>query len=84
MAHLSKELNGAFERRQAVEVYTILHDLLILLLAGKTNATENLSQEQKNLLSEIEQHYQETQFGQKQCTCPQNFSQIKKLLKDLK
>lgn len=84
IAHLSQELNGAFKRQQAVQVYMILHDLLTLFLEGKTNATESLSQEQKNLLSEIEQYYQESQFGQKQCTCPQNFSQIKKLLKDLR
>lgn len=84
ISYLSHKLNSAFKHQNAVEIYTTLHDLLTLLLGRRTNATENLSQEQKNLLSEIEQHYQETQFGQKQCTCPQNISQIKKLLKDLK
>ena len=84
IVHLSQALNSAFKHQQAVEVYTILHELLTVLLERRTNAMETLSPEQKHLLQEIEQHYQETQFGQKQCTCPQNFSQIKKLLKDLK
>ena len=84
ISHLSKVLNTAFKRRQAVEVYTTLHDLLSLLLERKDNARESLSPEQRNLVDEIERHYQEVQFGQKQCACPQNFSQIRKLLKDLK
>ena len=84
IAQLSHKLNNAFKRQQAVEIYTALHELLTLLMEIKPRAVENLSAEQKNLLNEIEQRYQETQFGQKQCACPKDFSQIKKLLKDLK
>lgn len=84
IASLSQKLNSAFKHQQAIEIYTILHDLLSLLTEGNTSAVESLSAEQKDLMQEIEQRYQEVQFGQKQCSCPQNFSQIKKLLKDLK
>lgn len=84
IANLSCKLNDAFKHQQTIEVYTILHDLLALLTERNTTAVERLSSEQKNLLRSIEQQYQEAKFGQKQCTCPQNFSQIKKLLKDLK
>lgn len=84
IVHLSRKLNSAFKHQQAVEIYTTLHELLTLLMKGESNAMENLSSEQKNLLNEIEQRYQESQFGQKQCACPEDFSQIKKLLKDLK
>lgn len=84
-------LTNAFKQQNGTLFYGSLHFLFELLFKEKNTSLSTmlsedscLSQSEKELLRDIEQTYHETNFGGKQCLCPENMAPFKKLIQTLK
>lgn len=82
---------NAFKQKDGSLFYGTFHSLLELLFKEKnTNLNIMLSQDsclsdnEKSLLQNAEQSYHETNFGGKQCPCPDDITPLKKLIQALK
>ena len=86
-----KTLENAFKQKDGTLFYVTVHELLELLLKEKNanldtilNQDNCLSNTEKNLIRTVELTYRETQFGGKQCPCPEDITPFKKLIQTLK
>lgn len=89
--HAYQNFEKAFKQKDGILFYGTFHTLLELLFKEKnTSLSTMLSQDsclsvnEKNLLQNAEQTYHETNFGGKQCPCPDDINPFKKLIQNLK
>lgn len=86
-----KAFEESFKQKDGILFYGTFHSLLELLFKEKNTSLNTmlsqdscLSANEKKLLENAEQTYHETNFGGKQCPCPDDINPFKKLIQNVK